>query len=202
MRKKVRAKSLEQRVKRREALRYKVDPSDPRQLILRNGMRIKQKQGLNLFLSAHGAVYSLTNRGLRRLRINYTHKRRYGMKSRNGVPNGPRYPYVNFRHGTYTIHVLMAEIWMRPRREGEEIDHINGNIDDCRLVNLRIVTKEENQRCAQILRRLRKAAKQLNDPTLNPRNMSQERLLKIFAAVTVGDPTKIMEDEMTHHMEC
>ena len=156
-------------------------------LILRNGMRIKQKEGLDLFLSEHGAVYSLTRRGLRRLRINFTRKRRYGKKSRNGVPNGRRYPYITFRGRTYPVHILMIEIWVRPRREGEEIDHINGNIDDCRKVNLRIVTKEENRRCAQILRRLRKAEKQLNDPSLDPLNIPQPRLLKIFSTLTVSD---------------
>lgn len=200
---KERQQTQDKRKKRKQSspLWYKVNPNDPSVLILRNGMRIKQKEGLDLFISDQGALYSLTRRGLRRLRINYTRKRRYGKKSRNGVPNGRRYPYITFRGGTYVIHILMVETWIRPRREGEEIDHINGNIDDCRLINLRIVTKEENRRCAQILRRLRKAAKQLNDPSLDPLNIPQPRLLKIFATLTVGDPAKIMEDDFKYHRE-
>ena len=180
---------------------FRVDPDDPCVLILRNGKRLRQKEGLDLFFSMDGDVYSLTKYGLRKRRINFTRKRRYCMKSRNGVNNGRRYPYITFRGSTFTIHIYMIEIWVRPRREGEEIDHINGNIDDCRLINLRIVTKEENRRCAQILRRLRKAAKQLNDPSLDPLNIPQPRLLKIFATLTVGDPTKIMEDDFKYHRE-
>jgi len=184
---KERQQTQDKRKKRKQSppLWYKVNPNDPSVLILRNGMRIKQKEGLDLFLSDQGALYSLTRRGLRRLRINYTRKRRYGKKSRNGVPNGRRYPYITFRGGTYVIHILMVETWLRPRREGEEIDHINGNIDDCRLINLRIVTKEENRRRAKILRRLRHAARALHDPSLDPRNIEPQRLEKIFADITV-----------------
>ena len=205
----------EQRIKERQQLNKRKKPRRPfpaveyavvadnqKTLRLRNGTVLRQAiSGVGLYLSQSGRVYSLTAFGLRRLRINYTRKRRYGKKSRNGVPNGRRYPYITFRGGTYVIHILMVETWLRPRREGEEIDHINGNIDDCRLINLRIVTREENRRCAQILRRLRKAAKQLNDPSLDPINIPQPRLLKIFATLTVGDPNKIMDDDFKHHRE-
>ena len=182
-------------------LQYKIDPDDPTVLILRNGMRIKQKEGLNLFLSLHGAVYSLTDRGLRRIRINFTRKRRYGMLSCNGVNNGRRYPYVTFRHGTYTIHILMVEIWIRPRREGEEVDHLDGNIDNFALNNLEIVTKEENNRRRKILNALRKAAIELNDPSLDPINKTPEEMARIFHDITIANPKDIMAYEMTHHME-
>lgn len=181
---------------------YEVVSENPRVLRLRNGVELRQAiPGVELYVSKGGRVYSLTKYGLRQRRIRYMKKNNYGKKSANGVPNGQRYPYVDFRRKKYDVHILVTLAWLRPRREGEEIDHINGNIDDCRLVNLRIVTKEENRRCAQILRRLRKAAKQLNDPSLDPLNIPQPRLLKIFATLTVDDPNKIMEDDFTHYRE-
>jgi hypothetical protein len=182
-------------------LSYKVDPTDSLVLILRDGTRIKQKEGLDVFLSQDKCAYSLTRYGLRRIRINYTRKRRYGKKSRNGVNNGRRYPYVMYGCKKYDVHLLVVLAWIGVRKDGEEIDHINGDIDDCRTINLRIVSREENRRCAQILRRLRKAAQELHDPSLNPRNMSQERLLKIYATITVDDPKDIMERDMTQHRE-
>lgn len=167
---------------------YEAISENPRVLRLRNGVELRQAiPGVGLYLSQGGRVYSLTAFGLRPRRIRFLKKNNYGKKSANGVPNGQRYPYVDFRRKKYDVHILVTLAWLRPRREGEEIDHINGNIDDCRLVNLRIVTKEENRRCAQILRRLRKAAKQLNDPSLDPINIPQPRLLKIFSTLTVSD---------------
>ncbi len=182
---------------------YVVVSESPRILRLKNGTRLKQAiEGVELYLSQGGRVYSLTKYGLRQITIQYNRKKQYGKKSVNGVNNGPRYPYVIFNGKKYDVHLLVVLAWIGVRKDGEEIDHINGNIDDCRKVNLRIVTKEENRRCAQILRRLRKAAKELKDPTLDPKNMTQERLLKIYATITVDDPAKIMEAEFTQHREC
>lgn len=171
-------------------LRFRVDPDEPLMLILPNGLRIKQRGGLDLFLSKNGSVYSLTRYGLRPRRINYTRKRRYGKPSRNGVPNGRRYPYVTFRGGTYAIHVLMMDIWTRPRRGDEEIDHLDGNIDNFRLSNLEIVTRQENHRRSRILRAMRKAAQDLNDPSLAPENKSPEELLKIFSREVTENTNK------------
>lgn len=184
------------------AVEYAVVADNQKTLRLRNGTVLRQAiPGVGLYLSQGGRVYSLTAFGLRPRRIRFLKKNNYGKKSANGVPNGQRYPYVIFNGKKYDVHLLVALAWIGVRKDGEEIDHINGNIDDCRLVNLRIVTKEENRRCAQILRRLRKAAKQLNDPSLDPLNIPQPRLLKIFATLTVGDPAKIMEDDFKHHRE-
>ena len=167
--------------KQNPPLRYKRDPDDPLVLILRNGMRIKQKKGLDLFLSSGGNVYSLTKYGLRRRLVNYTRKHRYCMLSCNGVHNGRRYPYVTFRHGTYSVHILMAEIWMRPRGEGEEVDHLDGNIDHFALNNLELVTVKENNRRRKILNAMRKAAVERNDPSLDPINKTPEEMAEIFA---------------------
>ena len=107
-----------------------------------------------------------------------------------------------FQGHKYEVHVLVSLAWIGVRKDGEEIDHVNGNINDCRVENLRLVTKEENRRCAKILRRLRKAARELNDPSLDPKNRTPEDMLKIYATLTVCDPQDLMEYEMTHHMEC
>ena len=183
-------------------LSFRFDCMEPWTLRLANGNKIKQGyHGIPLYVSRKGYVYTLTKYGLLPRKVRHLKKRNYGKKTRNGVSNGQRYPYVLFRGKKYDVHLLVVLAWIGPREDGYEIDHITGNIDDCRLVNLRIVTKEENHRCAQILRRLRKAAKQLNDPSLDPLNIPQPRLLKIFATLTVGDPTKIMEDDFKHHRE-
>lgn len=182
---------------------FTVVSEEPRILRLRNGSLLKQAiPGVHLYLSKGGRVYSLTKYGLRQISIQYNRKKQYGKKSVNGVNNGPRYPYVIFNGKKYDVHLLVVLAWIGVRKEGEEIDHINGNIDDCRTVNLRIVTKEENRRCAQILRRLRKAARELHDPTLNPKNMTQEEMARIYQELDVDDPNAIMEWEMTHHCEC
>ena len=184
-----RIKERQQSNKRKKARKplptvdYAVVADNGKTLRLRNGTVLRQAiPGVGLYLSQGGRVYSLTAFGLRPRRIRFLKKNNYGKKSANGVPNGQRYPYVDFRRKKYDVHILVT-------------------IDDCRLINLRIVTKEENRRCAQILRRLRKAAKQLNDPSLDPLNIPQPRLLKIFATLTVDDPTKIMDDDFTHYRE-
>ena len=186
-----------------QPLWFTIDVSDPRQLILRNGTRIRQiLEDVTVYLSKEGRAYSLTRYGLRRLRVNMGKKSRYGKKSCNGVNNGQTYPYVSFRRHAYRIHIYMALLYIGPRPEGYEIDHLNGNIDDWRLCNLQYVSHEENKRRAAILRRLRKAARDLHDPSLDPRNIEPQRLEKIFASLTVDDTKDIMEYEMTHHMEC
>ena len=159
---------------------YRRDPEDVLVLILKNGRRLKQKPGVDLFLSKIGEVYSLTRYGLRRLRVDVHPKRRYGQRSRNGVKHGRRYPYVVFRKKVYTVHILMEEIWVRPCREGEEVDHLDGNIYNCRLDNLEIVTKEENRRRSKILKAMRKDARELNDPSLDPRNKTPEEMKAIY----------------------
>lgn len=184
-----------------KALEYRVDPDDPLVLILRNGSRIRQKEGLDIFLSKNNHAYSLTRYGLRPRRINYTRKRRYGKKSCNGVPNGRRYPYITFRGGTYPVHILMMEIWVRPRRRDEEIDHLDGNIDNFALENLELVTREENNRRKSILRAMRRAAIDLHDPSLDPINKTPAEMARIYHTLDVDDAEAIMEWEMRHHME-
>ena len=184
-----------------KSLEYKVDPNDPLVLILRNGQRIKQKEGLDIFLSKNKCAYSLTRFGLRPRRINYTRKRRYGKKSCNGLPNGRRYPYITFRGGTYTMHILMMEIWVCPRRAGEEIDHLDGNIDNFALDNLELVTREENNRRKGILQAMRRAAIDLHDPSLDPINKTPEEMSDIYRTLDIDATQKIMDDDFKHHRE-
>ena len=160
---------------------YRRDLFDPQLIHLRNGTLLRQPIiDVPLYINQQGIVYTLTRFGLRPLRTNFWKKNHYGWRTRNGNYQGQIYPYVIFRKVTYRIHVLMADAWFGPRETYEAIDHINGNIDDNRLVNLRIVSKAENYRCGGILKRLRNASVRLNEPRLNPINIPQERLLEIF----------------------
>lgn len=74
----------------------------------------------------------------------------------------------------------MAYAWLGGIPDGMVPDHINGNIDDFRTSNLRVITVEENDRCGGILRRLRNASIKYGLPELNPRNMTREELLERF----------------------
>lgn len=162
-------------------LRYRVDLKNKRILILRNGTRIKQSiPGVGLYTSRSGAIYALTKKGLSQKTISYNKKKNYGKKTRGGTTQGQRYPYIMFQGHKYEVHVLVTLAWRRKRRKGEEIDHVNGNIEDCRVENLRIITSEMNHWCSRVLRRLRKIAKLRDDPALNPINIPQKDLLTMF----------------------
>lgn len=181
---------------------FRRDPNDPKQLILLNGTRIRQGvEGVGLYASRGGRVYSLTSKGLREIRINYCRNNHYGRRTKGGNRQGQRYPYVKYKGKTYRVHFLVAFAWIGPKPEKHVLDHINGDIDDCRLVNLRFISKEENNRCGGILRKLRNAAVRLKDPSLNPANIPQSRLLIIFATITPCDPNKIMDDDFKYHRE-
>ena len=161
---------------------YKVDPNDSRQLILKNGTRLRQPVvGVPIYCSKGGMVYTLTPWGLRMKNISYCRSRRYCQLTGTGRSHfGQRYPYIMFRKKKYQIHVIMTLAWKRKRRKGEEIDHINGNIDDCRAINLRIITKEKNLWCGGIIRRLRNASKKHNVPLMNPVNRTPQDMLATF----------------------
>ena len=161
---------------------YKVDAKDPRILHLRNGTQIRQSiVGVPIYVSQGARVYTLTSYGLRARRINFVKCKKYLTKTKSGNRRGQRYPFILYGNSKkYEIHVLVTLAWDRTREEGEEIDHIDGNIDDCRLINLRVISAEENDRCAGILRRLRRIAKSREDPILDPRNIKQADLIEIF----------------------
>ena len=167
---------------------FKFDPDDHRQLILNNGTRLRQAyQGVGLFLSQGGNVYALTQLGLRNRRVNYWKKNTYCKRihTGRGRSQGQSYPYVEYRGRTYRLHQLMANAWLGGIPEGMVPDHINGNIDDFRTANLRVITVEENDRCGGILRRLRNAAVKRQEPTLDPLNWRIGDLLDLFERLRV-----------------
>lgn len=59
--------------------------------------------------------------------------------------DGKGYRFINLGIGkSRRIHTLVATAFIGPIESGFEIDHINANRTDNRLVNLRIVTHAEN----------------------------------------------------------
>jgi hypothetical protein len=140
----------------------------------------------------------------------------------NKHSHGGVYPTMR-NHAHKYCHVLMAVTFLRKPQEGEQVDHINGNNSDFALSNLRIVPKEINDRDGGFLRKLRNKG-------INPTYYSAPFLLRFFDRMaeykctrthyqyarlthdelltmlvgpefTMGDPAKIMEEEMTRHRE-
>ena len=158
---------------------YKVDPTDEQKLILKNGTRIKQSVK-DVYTSEGGKVYTLTYRGLCPKTISYCKKLNYGKRTSGGTTQGQRYPYIMFRGKKYEVHVLVALAWIGSRKDGEEIDHITGNIRDIRVINLRIIPKEENHWCGGILKRLRRLSKLYHLPLMHPANRTPKDMLELF----------------------
>lgn len=155
-------------------LAYVQDTIDPSLIRLMNGQMLRQPiPEVPLCINKRGWVYSLTHAGLRRRRTNFWKKNHYGKRTRSGNSQGQVYPYVTFRNVTYRIHELMAQAWLHAKAYGEAIDHINGDIDNCELINLRVISKRENDRCGGILKRMRNAARRLKEPRLDPLNISR-----------------------------
>ena len=80
----------------------------------------------------------------------------------------------------------MALAWLGPIPAGWEVDHINGNILDWTLKNIQIVSVAENRKRAVILRARRMVARQDNDPSKDPKNMSSEELLQLLNMYNVA----------------
>lgn len=160
---------------------YKQDPRDKRQIILKNGTRLRQSiVGVGLYLTQGMNVYGLSRKGLRQLRVSFWKKNTYCKINLTGTRQGQNYPYVNYHGHTYRVHQLMARAWLGGIPDGMVADHINGDIDDSRLVNIRVISIPENNRCGGILRRLRNASVKCGHPELNPRNIRQRELLELF----------------------
>ena len=82
--------------------------------------------------------------------------------------------------------MLMALTWIGPRPEGYEVDHLNGDMLDWSTDNLEYVTPTENIKRAKLLRARRMVARQDNDPSKDPKNMSSEELLQLFNMYNVA----------------
>ena len=107
--------------------------------------------------------------------VNQQGKRLYACPFRcksNKHTHGGVYPTMR-NHAHKYCHVLMAITFMRKPRDGEQVDHINGNNSDFALSNLRIVPMEINNRDGGFLRKLRNKG---IDPTM----YAQAVLLQYF----------------------
>ena len=93
-------------------------------------------------------------------------------RERNNSVSGKVYPSMRHFANAY-CHRLIGRTFLRELREGEVYDHINGDITNYSIINLRIVTKEINYRDAGFLRKLRNKG---IDPTMFP----QAYLLRYF----------------------
>ena len=129
-----------------------------------------------LYCTRDGHFFSLTKFGLREVKPCFA------------VPRDPRvchtrYPFMR-QFGNRTCHMLMALIWIGPRPEGYEVDHLNGNILNWSADNLEYVTPKENIKRAKLLRVLRSIGR-------DPKQMSREELLSIFSKYTFTNPKNI-----------
>ena len=125
--------------------------------------------GKILFVGTDGRFYNAQGRELKPQFSPYSRTRKKG------------YCYPMMRHFAARLcHHLVYETFVGPRTKGLEIDHINGNKLDWRLVNLRQITNAENVRCAKILRAMRAVG-------LNPASYKQEELLNIFDKYEIND---------------
>lgn len=118
---------------------------------------------------------------------------------RVAIPTDHREPTSTTRH-TAVSHAVSfcAAVWKR------NVSHSHGtNLDwsetcrlrvrpyqrqhyDWRAENLQWVTPEENRKRAVILRARRMVARQDNDPSKDPKNMSSEELLQLFNMYNVA----------------
>ena len=135
-----------------------------------------------------------------------------------------QYPLIWRGSTTITIHVIVARAWIGSIPDGWHVDHIDGNKFNAAVLNLRILPAWLNHRDGGFIKKLRN--KKI-DPTMFAQavlleyfermaafkaghsataytRMTRKELLQLLVGpkFRVEDPEKIMEYEMTHHMEC
>ena len=136
-----------------------------------------------------------------------------------------QYPLVNVgeQRSPITVHSIVARAWIGDIPEGWQVDHIDGNIRNAAVINLRILPDWLNARDGGFIRKLRN---QGIDPTMFAQavlmeyfermaaykaehsqssytHMTRTDLLQLLVGpkFTVGDPSEQMEYEMTRHCE-
>ena len=75
-----------------------------------------------------------------------SHDGRCPVGTRAGKPRPSGYRAVNYRGTRYREHRVVWEMFNEAVPDGLFVDHINRKRDDNRIENLRVVTKQENNR--------------------------------------------------------
>ena len=154
------------------------------------GLSLAHAQGTPFWLSEKGDVFiRYANRRWHRRIVDTCARKSYNTRTFNGVIRGKTYPGVTYKSVHYRVHILMALAWIGSIPAGWEVDHLNGDINNWTRDNIRIVTIAENYRCAVILRARRMVARQDNDPSKDPKNMSSEELLQLFNMYNAERPS-------------
>ena len=121
------------------------------------GMELAHAQGTPFWLSEKGVVFiRYANGKWNKRKVDTCARKGYNTRTQNGVIRGKTYPGVTYKGVHYRVHMLMALAWLGTIPQGWEVDHLNGDINNWTLDNIRIVTIAENYRCGAILRWLRK----------------------------------------------
>ena len=152
----------------------------PETRILPDGTRVAHYLDTPVWCSLAGAMYVLEGSTFRRRTVTGLRpQKNYGRKTRNGCIIGHSYPHFYYRGRNYFAHKVMALSWIGPRPKGWQVDHLNGDICNWSITNIRIVTIAENYRCAGILRRLRR-------DSIDPTCCSPDTLLALFTQNNVA----------------
>ncbi len=136
-----------------------------------------------------------------------------------------QYPLVNHRghQSPSSVHTIVARAWIGGIPEGWQVDHIDGNIRNAAVINLRILPDWLNARDGGFLRKLRHkkidptmfaqavlleyfermAAYKAEHSQSSYTNLSRKELLQLLVGpkFTVGNPGEQMEYELSHHCE-
>ncbi len=180
-------------------LSYKEDPEDDRQLILKNGTRIRRcRDDVCAYCSEGGQFYSLSRYGLRAIHVHISPKKNYCKPTEGrGHNQGQHYPHVYIGDQYFPAHHMMIWAWRGSwDKLVENVDHIDGNIRNWKLSNLRVVLIEINDWCGGIIKRLRNAARKYKLPMMDPSKRSPEDMLALYDRFENRNLDEAMSEEI------
>lgn len=172
--------------------------------------------GKILFAGSYGKFYGKRGKQLKHAYI----------PGRPAYKGRPAYPHMNSCYGDKECHYLMACAFLHipDRSKGEVVDHINGDLLNYSLDNIRIIHKSINYRDGGFLRKLRnkgiaptmyctaillryfdRMAKFKSTHSARQYNrLTRDDLFTMLVCpeYRVCDPSARMEYDMTHHCEC